>query len=551
MDNFRKFNSRPAPRGSAVDGFRHTPGRAARPATSSQARPSTAPTMQQPQKVMLDEFRRSDGFRPAAQPAIRNHTERPTNVSRMPRAPGGVNLNLPAPAVKGRRGKHKKKLTGWKAKLKRGSLVVGVMTLLIGGFLLGKSIIAARSIFKGGGGAAALEANVDPAKLNGEGDGRVNIMMLGKGGDGHEAPDLTDTVLIASIDPVQNEAAILSIPRDLWVRNSYGSSKINAVYANAKYSVMSSNGGKENAAAEKAGLEAIEKTLEDSMGIPIHYYALVDFKAFQQAIDAVGGVDVNVKTPVYDPMRINGRSYVLDVKTGPNHFDGFRGLAYARSRMTSVRGDFDRGQRQREILIALKEKVISAGTFSNPRRISSLVDSFGNNVQTNLSLSEMVRLVEIGKNIPNDKVASLSLVDPPNVLVQTDNIGGQSVVVPKAGVGNFGAIQSFIRNALKDAFLKKEDASIAVFNGTNTAGLAATKAEELRSFGYNITTVSNSGNRAYQQTVLVDLRSGQKKYTLNYLEKRLNVKAVQAMPEQGLSFGNADFVIILGADQAQ
>ncbi len=546
MDNFRKFNSRPPKRASAVDGFAPASGRPSRqPAGAS--RPGASNTSQTA-KVRLDDFRKTDGFRPSAQPMIRTHAgPRPRQVGRNPQT---IALNMPN-AVAPRRAKNKKKLT-LKKKFIRGGLLTVVMLLMVGGFLFGKGFLKARSIFKGGGGAAALEANVDPSKLNGEGDGRVNIMMLGKGGDGHEAPDLTDTILIASIDPVQNEAAILSIPRDLWVKGEYGSSKINAVYANAKYSVL---GGRKTSDIEKraeaAGLEAIEKTLEDTLGIPIHYYSLVDFIAFQQAIDAVGGVDIDVKTPVYDPMRINGRNYILDVKVGPNHFDGFRGLAYSRSRYTSLRGDFDRAERQRAILIALKGKIVSAGTFSNPRRISQLIDAFGNHVQTNLTVGEMLRLVEIGKNIPGDKVASLSLVDPPNVLVQTDNISGQSVVVPKAGVGNYTAIQSFIRNALKDAFLKQEDASIAVFNGTTTTGLAATKAEELRSFGYNITTVANATAKNNPTTILVDLRNGEKRYTKNYLEKRLNVTAVTTVPDPSLVYGNADFVIILGNDQAQ
>ncbi len=103
--------------------------------------------------------------------------------------------------------------------------------------------IKTRGIFHGDGqGAAALEKDVvDPTKLAGEGDGRINILLLGKGGVGHEAPDLTDTILVASIDPVQNEAALLSIPRDLYVKDKKGNStKINALYSNAKQGVLRS-----------------------------------------------------------------------------------------------------------------------------------------------------------------------------------------------------------------------------------------------------------------------------------------------------------------------
>jgi hypothetical protein len=262
-------------------------------------------------------------------------------------------------------------------------------------------------------------------------------------------------------------------------------------------------------------------------------------------------VDIDVKTPLYDPLHINGSPYILDVQPGLQHFDGFRGLAYSRSRMSSPRGDFDRTERQRALMIALKQKVLSAQTFSNPVRISQLIDAFGDHLQTNLTLGEMLRLYEIGKNIPEDKIASLSLVDPPNVLAHTASINGQSVVVPKAGTDDYSEIQSFVRNALRDAFLEKEDATIAVYNGTDTNGLAATKADELRSFGYRVDTVANAPTKGYTKTILVDLTGGQKRYTKHYLEQRYGVTAVTSVPaESGITAGTAEFVVIIGQDVA-
>ncbi len=538
MDNFRKYNTGNRRPGSAVDGF------VGRSQGIGSSRPHAKPQqpMIQPPTPRLDTFRKTDGFRPAAQPLLKPTAAQAKAAHAAPRLDSTIDMSLPQTKGKTKKSRKKLPLTK-KQKIKRSMMVFTVLIVLGTGLFIGKSFLLARNIFKGGGGAAALQANVDPAKLNGEGDGRVNIMMLGKGGDGHEAPDLTDTLMVASIDPIQNEAALLGIPRDFWVENEYGETKINAVYANAKYAVDS-----DDKKAEAAGLEAIEKTIEDSMGIPIHYYVMVDFEAFKQAIDAVGGVDIDVKSPVYDRMHANGRPYILDIKTGPHHFDGLKGLMYARSRYTSPRGDFDRSQRQREILIALKEKTLTAGTFSNPRKVSQLMSAFGSRLQTNMTMNEMLRLYEIGKNIPSDKVASLGLADPPNVLVQTANVNGQSVVVPKAGNDDYSAIRSFVRNALKDAFLKKEDATIAVFNGTTTAGLASTKADELKSYGYNISKVANAPAQNYTQTVLVDLTNGQKKYTKGYLEKRFNVTAVTTVPAGIDNSDGAEFVIILGPD---
>lgn len=439
-----------------------------------------------------------------------------------------------------------------RARLKSVLKALMIVILIGGGFLFAKGILKLNKVLPGGSeGALALQENIDPSLLKGEGDGRVNILVLGKGGEGHTAPDLTDTILIASLDPINNEAAILSVPRDLYVKiPGNGSTKINAVYARAKQITLSSS--KQTAAlklkAEKDGLESLEKTLEETLGIPIHYQTMIDFEGFKKAIDAVSGVDINVATPLYEVMRIDGKQYILNVKKGWQHFDGFRALAYARSRHASARGDFDRAERQRLILAALKDKILSIGTFANPIKLSQLMDAFGDHVQTNLTINEMQRLYKVGKNVASDKITSVGLADPPNNFVKTGLVDGQSVVIPRAGVGNFSEIQSFIRNTLKDGFIKNENASIAILNGTPTTGLATKKAEELKSYGYNVTVVADAPTKDYQETVLVDNTKGAKKYTKRYLEKRLGVVASDKLPAGVSTASNTDFVIIVGRE---
>lgn len=498
----------------------------------------------QPRRGSLDNFRASNGFRPSQQPTLNSGVI--YDATRPPqRGPSGnIDLTLtPAPSKpKPRRNRRKT--------VKRSMAGALAAIILLGGFLFGKGYLKLHQIFKGGAqGAAALQDNPDPSKLRGEGDGRVNILLLGKGGDGHEAPDLTDTILIASIDPVQKQAALLSIPRDLWVQpQGSGYTKINAVYANAKYAAQSKKMSDKD--AEKAGMDAIEKEIQSDIGIPIHYYVMIDFKAFEQAINTVGGIDINVAASetVYEVLYDHSRSknYALNVKEGQQHFDGQRALFYARSRQTSARGDFSRTERQRKIMLALKEKVLSLGTFANPVKISQLTDAFGNHVQANMNVEEVMRFYELGKSIPASSVASVGLADEPNNFVTTDNINGISIVRPRAGIDDFSEIQSYVRNALKDGFIANENATIAVYNGTNTPGLATKKAAELKSYGYTISTVADAPTKNYTSSVLVDLRGGQKKYTKHYLEQRLGITAVTAMPDQTINTGSADFVIILG-----
>jgi hypothetical protein len=247
-------------------------------------------------------------------------------------------------------------------------------------------------------------------------------------------------------------------------------------------------------------------------------------------------------------MRIDGKNYHLNVQAGRSHFDGFRALAFSRTRKTSTRGDFDRAERQRLVMVALKSKVFSLGTLSNPLKVNELLNALGDHVQTNFTQGELMRIYEIGKEIDGSKVESIGLADPPTPYLKTDMIGNQSVVVPVAGLNNYKSIQNFIRNKLRDGFLREEDASIAVYNGTSVTGLAGRTADDLKSYGYSITTVGDAPTSNYTKTVIVDLRKGEKKYTKHYLENRLDTTAIESLPD-GINAGTADFVIILGTNE--
>jgi len=453
-----------------------------------------------------------------------------------------------------KRGKKPKR--SFSKRLARATGAVFLIILLSMGSILGYATLKGRQIFRGNGeGAAALQKNITPASLNGEGDGRVNILMLGKGGPGHEAPDLTDTILLASIDPIQNEAAMLSVPRDMYVEDSNGNEmKINAIYSTAKQKKLSQVGDSsaDLQSAEDVGLKAIKQTVSEVLGVPVHYYVMVDFTAFKESIDTVGGITVDVKEPLYDASMawLNGGSSLL-ADEGLQTFNGNRALMYARSRYGSSRGDFDRTERQREVILALQQKVLAVGTFSNPIKVVELLNTLGNNVRTDLNgTGELKRLYEIAQNIPGDKFVSVGLADPPNVLVATDNIGGLSVVVPTEGLFQYDNIQSYVRNTLRDAFLKKENARVAILNGTGTTGLATGREKELKSYGYNIVLIDNAPTDDYQQTQLIDLSSDKNPYTSSYLEKRLGVKK-SSQPIAGLPTNETvDFVIILGSNEA-
>ena len=441
----------------------------------------------------------------------------------------------------------------WRAARKwafRSTAVILVLVIAGSGLVVSQGWLKAKKVFHGGTtSAAALQTNVNPQLLKGEGDGRINVLLLGRGGGTHDAPDLTDTMMLASIDPVNHTSTLLSIPRDMFVKvDGAGSMKINAVWETGKYKYLGKIAPNDtNAQATLAGFTTVDQAVESVLGVPVHYNILVDFDAFKQAVDSVGGVSINVPEDLVDPTMAweNGNNPTL-AKAGVQNFDGKHALIYSRSRETS--SDFARGQRQRAVLLALKEKINTIGTLTNPTKLASLANAFGSNVQTDLSLSDAAHFADIVKNVDNTNINSIGLADAPNSYVTTTAVNGQSIVVPKAGNGNYSAIQNFVRGQLKDPYLTKEHASLQIYNGTTVPGLATTQSDLLKSYGYTVSGTGNAPTKGYAQTIVVDLTAGSKKYTKHYLEQRYGVTAVTAMPDATINANGADFVIIVGND---
>lgn len=559
MENFRQKHTRKHAR-QAIDGFLNAPvnrGRGVMTNGNASKRPRVAQNFRSSgvdNRRVIGDFKAAEGYRSSdrtgagridsgrfkQQPRQKSDTIEQQFTSRRPSKDGG----------RKRGGRNAKKQgRSWKKFALRGSLATLVIIVALGGFFMTKGYLKLNNIFKGGGAAAALDTNVDPTKLKGEGDGRINILLLGRGGVGHAGADLTDTIVVASIDPVNKKAALLSLPRDTWVDSKYGDSKINAVFANAKSSALRKKMNLEQ--AEKTGVAATEQEVEDILGIQMHYYVMVDFKGFEKAVNTVGGVTINVPEALRDPsMAWENKGNPVLAKQGTQTMDGKKALMYVRSRHGSARGDFDRAERQRLFILALKSEVFSSGTYGNPLKISRLMDDFGDNAKTDFSMNDLLRLYSITKGIGNSNINSIGLADPPNDYLRTGNYGGLSVVMPKAGIFKYDDIQKYVRGQLPDGYILKEKAPIIVLNGTSSEGLAGEEAEELKSYSYNIKKTDNAPTKNYLKTVIVDL-DGKNKYTKNYLEKRYDVKVTRTLP-QGITLQENErkgFVIIIGSNE--
>jgi polyisoprenyl-teichoic acid--peptidoglycan teichoic acid transferase len=539
-----KYQNGSQKRSGSVDGF----------LSSSPRRPLSAPEKKSDSQHPLinvysnnkiDDFNKPDGFRGRTVPQL---------MSNAPNSGRNVRAGLEDNKTNGsfRSNMHgKKRAKRPKGRVKKIILWVFVPIIILvlgsGGYLFGKAWWTAHKVFNGKGTTAlAFQKDIDPYLLKGEGDGRVNVLLLGKGGEGHAGAELTDSMLIASLDPINNTATFLSVPRDLWVApKGLWAMKINKVYTYAKQKALTSN-PKDTAAAEAAGLNATCQTVEDYLGVHMHYYSIIDFSAFEEVVNTLGGIDVTLPEAYYDGTMLVGNKY-LNLPAGTQHLDGGIALAYARSRYGAARGDFDRGEHQQIVLVGIKDKVLSLGTFANPLKISSLLNTFGNRIQTNLSIDDFLRVYEFSKKLESSKITHSDLAEQPNAVVTTSNINGESVVIPKAGAADYSAVKSFVRNALKDGYIVKENPSITVLNGTNQSGLAQQQADELKGWGYNVVKVADAPLKNATNNQVLDNTKGTKKYTLRYLEQRFGATAVTSIEGMDLSLYTSDFIIVVGA----
>jgi LCP family protein required for cell wall assembly len=418
-----------------------------------------------------------------------------------------------------------------------------------GGWVGFKAISAAKNIIaKSHGGAPGLAGILDPTKLKGEGDGRINILILGIGGEGHEAPNLSDTILVMSIDPKTKDAAMLSVPRDLYVKIPPVPGKSLTQYS------------KINAANAYGGPELAEKVVSNVIGVPIHYYMLVDFSGFKQAVDSVGGIDVNVPKAIYDPEypcdNELGGYCPFKIAAGTQHMNGTIALRYARSRHST--SDFDRASRQQLIIAALKTKSMQLSTLTNPAKLSGLLDALGGHVKTDMQLNEMQKMATIAKDIDTSKLTNKVLDTAGNDSLLVDGSGriegAGSIELPRRGNYDYTDIQDFVKNIFVDHYITDENARIEVQNGSGLSGVAAQVAKSLKAAHYNVADPTNAA-QLLSKTVIYDYTGGKKPYTINYLQRRFGVTAVRATaptpsadPTTGTTTPAPQIRIILGSD---
>ena len=230
---------------------------------------------------------------------------------------------------------------------------------------------------------------------------RVNILLMGiDQRPGERGPWRTDTMLVASVDPESKSAGLLSIPRDLWVEiPGHGMDRINTAYV---YGDLGKEPG--------GGPALAKRTVQYNLGEPIHYYVRLNFSAFENVVNWIGGIDVYVEQEINDPWYpdMNYGYDPLRIPAGWQHMDGSLALKYARTRHGS--SDFDRMHRQQQVILAIRDRVMNPGTL--PTLLPGARDmasALGNSVQTDLTLDQLARLAQLGSEIDRSRIQTASI----------------------------------------------------------------------------------------------------------------------------------------------
>lgn len=376
-----------------------------------------------------------------------------------------------------------------------------------------------------------LTNNQNTQLLQGEKDDRINILLLGIGGANHPGGTLTDTMMLLSIKPNEKKAALLSIPRDLYVTiPGYGSAKINAAHAL----------GEQRQAGQGPALSM--ETVSQVLDLPIQYYVRLDFQGFKDLVNTLGGLDINVDKAISDPFYPDDNTIgyaPFYLKAGPTHMNGDLALKYARSRETT--SDFDRSRRQQQILSAIKAKLLSLGTLTNPKKLSDLFNIAGDHVRTNLAVWEMERLAGILKDINTGSITNTVLDTSASgpLVGRTDPRAGY-IILPRKG--DFSDVQAIARNLFNDNPTLPA-ATVAIENASGQADIGGNVALILRGYGYQVTSVTNAKTPRAKSQILEKNLSRYPDLT-TFLTERFTVRAQTASSGQI----STDALLVIGED---
>lgn len=374
---------------------------------------------------------------------------------------------------------------------------------------------------------------------------RVSILLLGidhRQDCEEDGPAHTDSMMVLTIDPVGLSASVLSLPRDLWVEiPNVGLDRINqAHYFGDLYEYP---GGGPGLAME---------TVSAFLGIPLNYYVTVNFDAFIEVVDLIGGITIEVPETI-DDLSYPDSCYGIDpfyIEAGTHRLDGTQALKYARTRAT-FGGDVDRAGRQQAVVLATRDQILRLNMLpqliaQSPRLWQTLQD----NVRTNLTLDEGLQLALLMQDIPAESI-NTAVIDY-NYVYNETTPDGRQVLVPNRDAIRQLRNEIFTPPAIPTpviadlpALMREEKARIALYNGTAVFGLAAATQEYLQKFGLTITEIGNADSATYRTTQIIDY--GDHSGTTRYITQLMDVPPLNTS-QGSKAEGDFDVLVIIGDD---
>jgi LCP family protein required for cell wall assembly len=348
------------------------------------------------------------------------------------------------------------------------------------------------------------------------GNERLNVLLLGiDTRENDPSTRNTDTILVVSLDPLNKTAAMLSIPRDVYI-NKPGTYQ-----------------GKINGAFSFGGPDLVRKLVDDLLGIRIHSYALVNFDGFYKTVDGVGGIVVDAKRPIRDESYPTADYGVerINILVGPQLMHGDVALEYARSRHDT--NDYSRARRQQEVIGALRTRI---GQPQVLRTLPSLIDAIGSTIETDFDPASVLPLARTGTGIDSADIKSDVLYpcggDYPHCELKYDGQDGFYLLPDGARVRDLAA------SLFYDPKVRQEGARVEIQNSGARAGLARDVADRLSARAYGVSDVTNG---ASAKSAIV-LHNGAKRYTAEQL------KAALGLPIETSDGGGPDIVVRIGSD---
>lgn len=410
-----------------------------------------------------------------------------------------------------------------------------------------------------------------------------NILLLGYGGGNHDGAYLTDSMMVVHIDSKNQKVFLISIPRDIWIKiptdgktSSYW--KINAAYTIGMDNQSYPNKKPQFKGADGAGHMA-EYIVSQVTGLPIQYFIGMDFSGFIHTIDTLGGVDINVQPgfddyeyPLSDAtadatcgldqaiiaslsaevasgstsanLAFPCRYEHLHFNAGLQHMNGTTALKYVRSRHSLQDGtDFGRAKRQRNLLVAVKQKVFSAGFIP---QILPFMSSLGDNLRTDLTLDDIKTFLQNINSLNKYQISTLALTDQ-NYLVDTFSSDGQAILEPKDGLDNWTSVHNYLSDELNGK-AEPVSAVVQVENGTTIPGLAGLAVNMLKNQNIQVLDSTGATTSNAQTTMITVYDKNVNPSDLQTLKKEFGVTTISYATTAEIQY---NVLVIVGQDYNQ